>query len=395
MRRYINYDANIDDDIDAVLYFEVPITDGELAITNNLALDDSGSILVSERDPSIINYTFRAGEPVINGSTQTINIQYRVNNIDTNANGYIGKGIILGGISNDNQEFTTWAPETPAIILRDPPGSNSYATIHKGETFSFTSEANLTNSDNTYLGTANSLGASFGAGGGLAGPVISGSVVDVIDSSLEKTTSSSDGTSLTETYTFTQSISTSSEPNMVGADADVYIGNSFNIKMGSYWNVDMRASATSNVFTDGVPQTENNMRLTTSTSGESDVEFFIGKQKAVSVIKDESETTAFFYTQFHILNTLIPNYESLIANINNGVISPNPEENIFTVPQYEQQIKLWRTVIKENEQVKYRALKSRASYLEELLTNVDIEINDLVAALEDLRETFLYTVGVC
>ena len=386
-QEYTNYDGGGEEkDL-------VPITDGELAITNNLALDDSGSILVSERDPSIINYTFRAGEPVINGSTQTINIEYRVNNIDTNANGYIGKGIILGGISNDNQEFITWAPETPAIILRDPPGSNSYATIHKGETFSFTSEANLTNSDNTYLGTANSLGASFGAGGGLAGPVISGSVVDVLDSSLSKTTSSSDGTSLTETYTFTQSISTSSEPNMVGADADVYIGNSFNINMGLYWNVDMRASATSNVFTDGVPQTENNMRLTTSTSGESDVEFFIGKQKAVSVIKDESETTAFFYTQFHILNTLIPNYESIIANINNGVISPNPEEKIYTVPQYEQQIKLWRTVIKENEQVKYRALKSRASYLEEILTNVDIEINDLVAALEDLRETFAYMNG--
>ena len=388
-QEYINKDANIDDDIDDILYFEVPITDGELAITNNLALDDSGSILVSERDPSIINYTFRAGEPVINGSTQTINIEYRVNNSGTNANGYIGKGIILGGISNDNQEFITWAPETPAIILRDPPGSNSYATIHKGETFSFTSEANLTNSDNTYLGTANSLGASFGAGGGLAGPVISGSVVDVLDSSLSKTNSSSDGTSLTETYTFTQSISTSSEPNMVGADADVYIGNSFNINMGLYWNVDMRASATSNVFTDGVLQTENNMRLTTSTSGESDVEFFIGKQKAVSVIKDESETTAFFYTQFHILNTLIPNYESIIADINNGVTSPNPEEKIYTVPQYEDQIKLWRTVIKENEEVKYRALKSRASYLEELLTNVDIEINRLVAALEDLRETFL------
>ena len=177
-QEYTNYDGGGEEkDL-------VPITDGELAITNNLALDDSGSILVSERDPSIINYTFRAGEPVINGSTQTINIEYRVNNIDTNANGYIGKGIILGGISNDNQEFTTWAPETPAIILRDPPGSNSYATIHKGETFSFTSEANLTNSDNTYLGTANSLGASFGAGGGLAGPVISGSVVDVLDSSL-------------------------------------------------------------------------------------------------------------------------------------------------------------------------------------------------------------------
>ena len=392
-QEYINKDANIDDDIDDILYFEVPITDGELAITNNLALDDSGSILVSERDPSIINYTFRAGEPVINGSTQTINIEYRVNNSGTNANGYIGKGIILGGISNDNQEFITWAPETPAIILRDPPGSNSYATIHKGETFSFTSEANLTNSDNTYLGTANSLGASFAAGGGLAGPVISGAVVDVLDSSLSKTTSSSDGTSLTETYTFTQSISTSSEPNMVGADADVYIGNSFNINMGLYWNVDMRASATSNVFTDGVPQTENNMRLTTSTSGESDVEFFIGKQKAVSLIKDESETTAFFYTQFHILNTLIPKYESLIADINNGVTSPNPEEKIYTVPQYEDQIKRWRTVIKENEQVKYRALKSRASYLEEILTNVDIEINDLVAALEDLRETIAYMNG--
>jgi hypothetical protein len=392
-QEYINNDADIDDDIDDILYFEVPITDGELAITNNLALDDSGSILVSERDPSIINYTFRAGEPVINQNTQTINIEYRVNNSGTNANGYIGKGIILGGISNDNQEFITWAPETPAIILRDPPGSNSYATIHKGETFSFTSEANLTNFDNTSLDRANSLGASFGAGGGLAGPVISGAAVNVFNNSISKTTSSSDGTSLTETYTFTQSISTSSEPNMVGADADVYIGNSFNINMGFYWNVDMRASATSNVFIDGVAQTENNMRLTTSTSGESDVEFFIGKQKALSVIKDESEATAFTYTQFHILNTLIPLYESLIADINNGVISPNPEEKIYTVPQYEEQIKLWRTVIKENEEVKYRALNFRTSYLEELLTNVDIEINGLVAALEDLRETFLYNIG--
>jgi len=135
---YINRDS--DTEVEDI----VPILDGEFKATNNLALAGSESFDRDINDQSIIIYKFRGGMPAASTPfTRTLNIKYRINNIDYEAENYIKKGIILGGQSDGSQTFLTAAPDVPDIILRDPPGSNSFASIEKGESITFTTESNI------------------------------------------------------------------------------------------------------------------------------------------------------------------------------------------------------------------------------------------------------------
>jgi hypothetical protein len=71
-------------------------------------------------------------------------LKYRINEKDYDVEDYKSLGIILGGKSDGSQTFVTAAPDIPEIILRDPPGSNSFASIEK-ESISFTTESSLAN----------------------------------------------------------------------------------------------------------------------------------------------------------------------------------------------------------------------------------------------------------
>jgi hypothetical protein len=57
------------------------------------------------------------------------------------ASGYFKEGVLL--------EVNRWgqthncSSDVPDIILRDPPGSNSFTSIGKGQTFSFSKEASI------------------------------------------------------------------------------------------------------------------------------------------------------------------------------------------------------------------------------------------------------------
>ena len=192
---YNNYDAK-----DEVFVAKVPVLDGEFIINNNLALDDSESIVYDENDKSKSTYTFRGGIPAISAPfLKTLSINYRVNGIDTEAIGYNSKGLILGGKSDNSQTFVTAAPDVPAIILRDPPGTNSFASIEAGESISFTTESSFTNSEAKSSGLTVSLGVDFKVGGGLLGPVIASDITNDIESGISLETSSADGKSLTKT----------------------------------------------------------------------------------------------------------------------------------------------------------------------------------------------------
>ena len=120
---------------------EVPVTDGDLIVTNQLKGegDTAETLIQDEEDPSILHYVFRAGDPntdVTSGFLKTISLLYRIDGIDYQIAGYQNNGIILGGVGDGGQTFQTAGPEVPDIILRDPPGSNSFATIEEGSTFS-------------------------------------------------------------------------------------------------------------------------------------------------------------------------------------------------------------------------------------------------------------------
>ncbi|MGA9639149.1 LamG-like jellyroll fold domain-containing protein [Flavobacterium sp.] len=352
LERYINQDI-----VTSPIEDLVPITDGELSVTNNLALANSEGFSKDPKNASIYIYTFRGGLPSISSPfIKSLEIGLVINNVYNPATGYINNGIVLGALSDGSQTFVTNAPERPDIILRDPPGSNSFASIEKGESISITNSTAISTSNNVGLNVKILTGMKIVAGGGLAGPVISAESRANVEMGLGVTVSTDYGKSNTTTYDFSKTISTSDSPDFVGADADLYIGNSQNVYYGSYDDVGVYAEAKSGSENLEIKTTDNKS-------------FFISKQKAMFFDKQPS-TTFFIYSQHHILNTLIPELELIVQNIDNGIVletSPGVQKR----STYVNQINIWKKVIQQNEKTKYNALNDRKSIKDQALKSVE------------------------
>ncbi|WP_370004061.1 LamG-like jellyroll fold domain-containing protein, partial [Winogradskyella sp.] len=363
--RYINYEM-LNSDGNPVEDF-VPLVDGDLVINNNLALEGSESIETDPEDASRVIYRFRGGMPnTIPPFTKSLSIQYLIDgqSYPADPNTFIEEGIVLGGQSDGSQTFITAAPDIPDIILRDPPGSNSFASITEGEQITLTSESQVSASGGGSTSLKYLQGVKFGTGGGLAGPVIESETTNSITGDISLSTSSKVGKNLTKTYSFNQTISTSSDPSFVGAEGDLYIGHSKNYFYGSYDNVQASLNT--------VPDSEG--ISITNASGES---LFISKQKAM-YFNEEPTETFFVYSQKFIKESLIPDLELIVSNLENGIISeddPGVESQEF----YEQQINIWKLNVLYNEEAKFNALNNR----DELQANVDLIMNDFIAGLEN------------
>ena len=364
---YINIDA-----IDTIFDL-VPIVDGEFIINNNLALTDSEKLTVDSKNSSISKYVFKAGLPSISAPfTRTIDIKYRVNGQDFNARNYKNEGIILGGQSDGSQTFVTQAPDYPDIILRDPPGSNSSATIQSGKSISFTEDMGLNIGQSADNKIEMKLGTKFQLGGGLAGPVIESEAVNSIKGGISLKVESTNGNTISKKYTFNQTISTSSDPKFVGSKADLYIGNSKNYFYGSYDNVRV-----SKINFGNSPSLE-----LINKDGET---VNISKQKGF-YFSEEPSSTFFVYSQNHILTTLIPELEGIIEAIDLGAISESTP-GVLKRAQYVEQVRLWKKVIQDNEQTKYLALHDRDNYKNKIKENLEKEIqsvNGYIAAIASL-----------
>ena len=371
---YINNDGGAGKEV----IDQVPIVDGEFNITNNLALSNSESITVDADIPSVSTYIFKAGLPSISVPfTRTIDIKYRVDGVDYDARNYATEGIILGGQSDGSQTFVTQAPDVPDIILRDPPGSNSFASIQKGRSISFTEEGSFAIGQKADTKVEIKLGVTFEAGGGLAGPVIKSSGTNSATLGIGLTVGSSNGESITKTYTFNETISTSSNPLFVGSKADLYIGNTKNYFYGSYDNVRVSAAQLGS----------DPSQILTNDAGES---IHVSKQKAFYFSEEPSETF-FIYSQKFILETLIPELEGIIHGIDIGTILESTP-GVLTKSQYEEQIRLWKKVIQDNERTKYLALFDRENYKNGIKSNLEAEIeaiNDHLIAIEVIGATLV------
>jgi hypothetical protein len=359
--RYSNFDSG------SAVEDLVPIIDGELVVTNNLALANSETVVRSETDPSIIVYGFKGGMPnVFAPFTNTIEISYNILALNPAADDLIGTGIILGGQSDGEQAFITTAPEIPDIILRDPPGSNSFASIQEGESITFTKRNEFTSAGGFSRETTVSAGVDFAFGGGLAGPVFEGDLTADASLGLQVLTSSKTGEELTKTYTFSQAISTSSDPEFVGSEGDLYIGQTNNYYYGSYDNV----QASADVIGDGdfIPLTNSNGEVLN-----------ISTQKALSFV-EEPGATLFVYSQKYIIDTLIEDILDIIENIDIGQSIPG-EDGVLEREFYVQQINLWRLTILKNEQSKYRALYDRENLKAETLAILDTYLGSIEEAI--------------
>jgi hypothetical protein len=134
----------------------------------------------------------------------------------------------------------------------------------------------------------------------LAGPAIKVEGENDKSKGIGFTQSSTTGADVTNTYTFNQSISTSSDSGWDGSDADLYIGYSANQYYGTYndLNVDSVANASDPIRV--VPE------------GGSSATLVYPKIKKAIYFSDGPQKTFFVYSQGSIIKDLIPKYEEFI-----------------------------------------------------------------------------------
>ena len=372
VERYINRDSSID------ITSEVPVTDGQLIYTNNLALANNSEMVIEDAtDKSMLTYKFQAGLPSIAPPfTKTISLKYRINEIDYDVEGLKTTGIILGGASDGSQTFVTQAPDIPAIILRDPPGSNSFASIEQGQSISFASATSFARKEGGSVDVTIGGGMFFELQGGLVPtPKVSIESKNSLALGVGISNTSKDGKTVTSTYTFNKTLSTSSDPDYVGADGDLYIGNSKNIFYGAYDNIEA-SNTIPKKYVNG--RAEELPQGSYVNIGSVNTPVYISKQKALSFV-DKPTETFFVYSQKHILTTLIPEYELFISTNLNGP-NPNAAENVKKREEYAEKIRLWKKVILDNEKSKWLVKNNRVKY-KEGIDNVITDFKDKVSTV--------------
>ncbi len=282
----------------------VPVNDGKIEVVNNLAT-------VTQPEPIGLNsfgrgiYRFRGGYPQINldsnnptdSYTRTLTLtavtgQNQDVRTDWN-NGQPLKAVVFGGVPQGNN-FVTTGPNQIVTILRDPPGSNSYAFLEEG--------SQISQSTNWNVGASSSLSASVTADLGARVVTFSGygvgtineteTIADVTVGLSAEFSYGSNGEEVT-TITNTQTWSTIDGPPYVGYLGDVFVGYATNIVYGAA------------ISLQPIPQTsteclDGNCGPNTNSQG-----FKLGTRRALRINPEFS--TGFIYSQLFIEQQLLPN----------------------------------------------------------------------------------------
>ncbi len=213
-------------------------TPGEVGqmVNNTLVLDSVGHA----------TYMWKAGLPNITAPyKRTISMSYDINDRaymwDPAGDGTnMQEGIILGFLPTGNN-FVTEGPTLLQMILRDPPGTASSAQWTTGTVKSkYSYKGNTIVTDNSlelvsHWGNKTSLGSGIGF-------IVMTDVENKWDAGLGVKISnvSEDGNSWTSTVSTEKVISTSAEPEYVGANGDLFIGSSNNLIYGLARNLTLR-----------------------------------------------------------------------------------------------------------------------------------------------------------
>ncbi|MBQ0020736.1 MAG: hypothetical protein KBT39_09480, partial [Bacteroidales bacterium] len=231
---------------------EVPVEGGKLHVQNGLLSSTSNASYDLDGQGSCM-FSFYAGNPVFNlTDTEAL----RSLNLSVELNGYYYEAEPLRGYVTGDRElsvdimpdFKTDAGITVVDVLRDPPGSESYAYREKGTSYNWEKDA-LTVNDHTL---------SIGIGGGISfkneavttalGVGVSTRTMDIgvngavgIDQQVYSSRKRENGA---YTMELKERIQTSADPNDVGAMADVYIGAIRNLLVYSTETFDVIDEAT-------------------------------------------------------------------------------------------------------------------------------------------------------
>ncbi|MBO7139526.1 MAG: LamG domain-containing protein [Prevotella sp.] len=231
-------------------------------------------------------YTWTAGLPNITYPyTRTITMNY---DIEGRPYQWISKdgmpGVVVGSLPTGSN-FVTSGPDMVDMILRDPPGTGSSAEWGSGVvTSKSTSNLGTWNSE-THLTTTSKLGATIKTATGIGvAKIDDAKSISDLEVGIMINIEGEAGNSWSRSIETMRTISTSDDPGFVGADGDVFIGTATNVVFGKARNLGFH-------------------RVGSSEDWELNVDDAITTGLTFG--------TAFSYTQSHIINTLLPNLESL------------------------------------------------------------------------------------
>ena len=381
--RYENHDEGA-----PVAYQDVPLKDvgvniaNQFSVANHFYQKDGTLALVPASGISLdslgrATYVFQVGAPCLleeENFSRALSISY-----DIKGNRFSLpdiRGIVFGNIPTGSN-FVTAGPDQVLMVLRDPPGSGSSYTWEKGTSHTMST----VHTHNHMMGDGFSaevyVGIKLATATGTPGAMVINTEEHMLDTGHSISTSQTwfFSNEWVTTTTLTKSVSTSSDPQFDGPDADVFIGRSTNIIIGRARDIRLHLGD------DDRPH--------------------LG-MKEVYTMGSEFETE-FSYTQYYVRNTLIPN---LIETRNNLILPKGtvverdemickyvslvdqddpsfgqegsyeclwPKKTISTagnefcgtdsVAWCNEQVKRWKKIMENNECAKVLAIDNRSEYL--------------------------------
>lgn len=290
----------------------VPTPEAKLSFSRgDIAYGTQEDITTDEKGEA--EWTFQVNNPEMTSALRSaaMDMTYSENSQNTSSTtinwkgGFDGKGntkAIVIGAKTLGSDFVTNGPDKVLFVLRDPPGSNSYAYLEKGVTVTSTStyEGNVTNEG--VLNNEAKVGAKVITFTGLGAGVVNENDVKnefSFGASHSETIGGTD--SDTKTMTTTTRFETSSDPQYVGSDGDLFVGYSTNIGVGKTENI---AVTTREMYLANPSEYE----LFGSVTPESN-EYLLVKTTGLGL--SQKYGTMFTYPQVHIEQVLLPKLEDV------------------------------------------------------------------------------------
>lgn len=290
----------------------VPTPEAKLSFSRgDIAYGTQEDITTDEKGEA--EWTFQVNNPEMTSALRSaaMDMTYSENSQSTSSTtinwkeGFDGKGntkAIVIGAKTLGSDFVTNGPDKVLFVLRDPPGSNSYAYLEKGVTVTSTSsyEGNVTNEG--VLNNEAKIGLELMTFAGVgAGKITNNEIKDEYSFGVSHSETIGGTDTDTKTMTTTTRFETSSDPQYVGADGDLFVGFSTNIGVGKTQNIavvsrEMYQSAPNKyeLFGDVTPAANDYLLV-----------------KATGLGLSQKYGTMFIYPQVHIEKVLLPKLEEV------------------------------------------------------------------------------------
>lgn len=314
------YDVYQNNDRNPVVSYKVPLT-GRLVITNSLASGESAVQNIEVTDGEAM-YTFRGGAPdiTINNSnpslsfTKTMQVTFfttgnRMINWLPNPGNTAFRGYVFGGRTRGSQ-FATSGPQKVDLILRDPPGSASSATWAKNTTLTSTKTYSTANKTGGGFEGKINLGFKWQTSAGIGVEFETESYFGGNESlGMTSENTAGKGGEIVEALSSSIAISTGGGSDQVGSKADILFGHSKNYVFGLSDNL--------TIVTQAKCAAPGSVCGTTNFNG-----YRIGLNQSLALDPKEINTV-FAYTVGEVEDIIIPN----LVKVRNSVIRQSRRAN--------------------------------------------------------------------